>query len=526
MKLKKLTAFLLVAAMGMTMLSGCGATEEEPDGGSEVSDGGSEDADEGEEAGEPDEITVALMCLAPMDESQTDHVEEALNELLLDKINVQADFMWFDATTYATQVPMMIQASEDLDLMMFNPVPATSYQSFMSQNQLMDITEYVEEYGDNIQAEMGDYLAATSRDGKIYGVGNMTSLAAYGTICMRKDTLEDLGLTEKAEKMASWSEYEEILKEVVKNTDLNGVTNSDAEGTCITPQPFMTASDKFADSYAVDTLGDSNMYVYGDPETKKVNSYFDSEEWYESIKRANEFYKEGLLYKDASTTQDYGDNLVKNGVGFSTVKQTEDGSQSTFEATIGHEAVLVNFAAKDVETGSFTKFGFGVPVTAKNPEAAVKLLNLLQSDTEVLDMITWGVEGVDYAKNDDGTLTYPEGVTSDTVQYHTGDFLYGNRLKVTPWEGEGADVRDRQKAGNDEMEKSVFFGFSVDPTPVTSEITSCKNVIDQYKPQLSAGIVDDVDATYEQFKSALSAAGMDKILEEYQSQLDSWLAEQ
>lgn len=212
---------------------------------------------------------------------------------------------------------------------------------------------------------------------------------------------------------------------------------------------------------------------------------------------------------------------MKNGVGFSTIKQTEDGSQSTFEASIGHEAVLVNYSTKDVETASFTKFGFGVPVTAKNPETAVKLLNLLQSDTEVLDMITWGVEGVDYEKNDDGTLTYPEGVSSDNVQYHTGDFLYGNRLKVTPWEGEGADVRERQKKGNDEMEKSVFFGFSVDTTPVSSQITACKNVIDQYKPQLSAGIAEDVDATYEQFKSSLAAAGMDKILEEYQSQLDA-----
>lgn len=43
---------------------------------------------------------------------------------------------------------------------------------------------------------------------------------------------------------------------------------------------------------------------------------------------------------------------------------------------------------------------------------------------------------------------------------------------------------------------------------------------------MAAGIVSDVDATYKEFISALSAAGMDKIVETYQSQLDAWLAEQ
>ena len=203
MKFKKLAALFLVAAMGTTMLAGCGSSEEES--------GGTEAA---ADSGETDEITIALMCLSPMDESATDHVEEAINEQLEEKVNVHADIKWFDPNTYATQVPMMIQAGEDLDLMMFTPVPAAGYQSFMSQNQLMDITEYIDEYGKDIKDVMGDYLAATSKDGKIYGVGNMTSLYAAEAICMNKDTLDELGLTDKAEKMTTWSEYQDILKQI------------------------------------------------------------------------------------------------------------------------------------------------------------------------------------------------------------------------------------------------------------------------------------------------------------------------
>lgn len=521
MKKNRIIALLLAGTMAAALTAGCGASEEEPQG--EAS--GQEETGE-ESQGEPDEITVALMCMNPMDESATEHVEEALNEQLLEKVNVQADFMWFDAGTYASQIPMMIQANEDLDLLMFTPVPATGYQSYMSQNQLMDITEYIEEYGTNIKNVMGDYLDATSKDGKVYGVGCMQTLYGEEAIQMNKDVLEENGLTEQAEKMTTWEDYKELLKAVTEKSELNGVVNGDSEGSVMSPQPFFNGGEKFSDAKYVDTIGDSYQYVYADEETDEVKCYFESEEWYESIKRVKEFYDEGLVYKDAATSQELGTVLIKNEVGFSLLGVIEDGGLANFEGQIGHSGLLVPVTPSKVATGAFRKFGFGVPVTAKEPEAAIKVLDLMYGDTEFQDMLAWGVEGVDYEKNEDCTLTYPEGVTADSVQYHTADFLYGNKLTVTPWEGDGADVRERQEESNEKAEKSKYFGFSVDSSDIVNEVTACKNVVDQYKPQLSSGSVDDLDSTYDEFLASLKAAGMDKIIETYQAQLDEWLAQQ
>ena len=513
---RKVAAAMLAAFCSLTILGTSMpvfAEEEVVDGAEE------EDYEEGTA-----EIKVALMTTSAIDSDACAHVQDAMNELLLDKINVQAEFMWFDPTTYATQVPMMLQAGEHLDLIMFTPVPGSGYQSFMSQNQLMDITDYIEEYGENITEVMGDYLQATTKNGRLYGVGGLTSLAGYEAVTMRKDILDELGLTEKAQNMTTWTEYEEIMQEVVANTDLNGVVNSDQEGSCISPQPYLNAGDAFEDTIFVDTLGDSFQYTYADSDTDTVNCYFYSDGWYESVKRAKQYYDEGLIFKDAANSQDYAESLVKNGVGFSMVKQCEDGSVSTLQSATGYEIMIVPVKNRMVTTDSILKFGFCVPITASEPEAAVKLMNLLYGDTEVQDTLTWGVEGVDYVQKDDGTLTYPDGVTADTVLYHTADFLYGNRLNVTPWEGDGVDVRERQAAGNASVTPSKYLGFSVDSTVVSTEISACKNVVDKYKPQLSSGSVDDVDAVYQAFVSELSAAGMDKILETYQAQLDEWLA--
>ena len=521
MRKKNLMALLTAAAVAATTIMGGAmvtwAEEEEV-----VEEGGEESADDGETA----EIKVALMCLTTMDSSATDHVEEALNEMLLEKINVQADITWYDATTYMTQVPMSLQAGETVDLIMFTPMPGASYQSFRSQNQLMDITEYVDEYGPDIKEVMGDYLDATTVDGSLYGVGNMVSLYASEILFMRKDVLDDLGLTEKAENMESWAELKEILEEVVANTDLKGMANADAEGSVISSQPYLNPGDTFADSYGVDVVGDSYQYIYADPETDEIKCYFFNDDWYKNMEIVKDYYDAGLIYKDAATATEYGDNQIKNGVSFAMVKGSEEGAKGSSEAATGYELVTKEITTGLVSTGAFQKFGFAVPVTAEEPEAAIKFLNLLFSDAEVLDTLTWGVEGVDYEVNDDGTLTYPEGVTADTVTYHTADFLYGDRLLVTPWEGEGADIREKQAASNETAEKSKYFGFTVDSTDVSTEYAACKNVIDQYKPLLSSGSEDDLESTYEQFKSELEAAGIQTIIDTYQAQLDEWLAQQ
>ena len=45
-----------------------------------------------------------------------------------------------------------------------------------------------------------------------------------------------------------------------------------------------------------------------------------------------------------------------------------------------------------------------------------------------MNTLTWGIEGRDWVMGDDGYATYPDGVTSETVSYHEGDFLYGNHF--------------------------------------------------------------------------------------------------
>ena len=520
MMLKKLAALLLAAAMTTTLFSGCVFAEEEV-----IEEGMEEEG--GEDDGETAEIVVTLLTLAPIDSDASQHVEDAVNEMILDKINVQADIRWMDAGTYMQQVPMMLQASEQIDLIMFTPIPIAGYQSYMSQNQLIDITDLLDEYGQDIKEIMGDYLKATTKAGKVYGVGCLGALESKCAADIRGDILENIGLAEKAESASTWADLEEIFEGLKEDgTTPNVIINCDAEGTTVTAQPYMLGGETFADAYWVDPVGDSYQYVYADPEDNKIKNFFANEDYLDSLKRVRKYYEAGYIFKDAATAQDYGTTQMRNEVGAVMFHSVELGNKAAMESGMGKPDVEVDITSAKVATGSFTKFGFGVPVTSEEPEAAIKFLNLLYTDQELMDTLTWGVEGVDWAKNEDGTATYPEGVTAETVQYHTADFLYGNRLQITPWEGDGADIREKQIESNAATELSPFFGFAVGTEAVSEKIAAVKNVVDKYKPSLSSGVIEDVEGTVAQMISEMDAAGMQDVIAEYQAQLDAWLAEQ
>lgn len=480
-----------------------------------------EDDDLEEEA----DLVVTLLTFTPMSVDITDRVEEHLNEITQEKINATVDFQWMDAGQYLTTVPMMLQADEQIDLIMFTPIPAASYQSFMGQNQLIDITDILPVYAPDVCELMGDYLKATSKGGSIYGVGNLYSLKSQLSIDMRRDILEEAGLLEEAESMANWQDVKELLKKASESSGMNALVSLDDLADVVTMAPFVIGNGDLADTEWLDSCGDTYYFTYIDPADDKVKCYFENEKWLEGMKFARELYNEGLIFKDALTSPDTGVTLIRSGVGFAQISPTDIGAEAMFKNSTGYDDFRTVLTSSKASTATFQKFGFGVPITAVYPERAMRLLNLMWTDQEFMDTLAWGIEGVDWVRTEDGMADYPEGTDSSTV-YHLQDFMLGNTNQVIPWTGDDPDIRQHTIESNESTEMSKYLGFSVDSVPVTEKISACKFVFDQYCPPLNCGTAgDDVDALAAEFVEAMYGAGLQDIIDEYQAQLDAWLAE-
>ena len=514
---KKDFPVFLASAMALSLLTipSAGMTGPLPVSADELEDDLEDEAD----------LVVTLLTFTPMSVEITDRVEERLNEITQEKINATVDFEWKDAGQYLTTVPMMLQANEQIDLIMFTPIPAASYQSFMSQNQLMDITDLLPVYAPDVCAYMGDYLKATSKSGSIYGVGNLYNLKSQLSIDMRKDILEDAGLLEEAESMTNWQDVKEVMKKASESSGMNALVSLDDLADVITMAPFVIGNGDLADTEWLDSCGDTYYFTYIDPADDKVKCYFENEKWLNGIKLAREFYNEGLVFKDALTSPDTGVTLIRSGVGFAQISPTDIGAEAMFKNSTGYDDFRTLLTSSKASTATFQKFGFAVPITAGYPERALRLLNLMWTDQEFMDTLAWGIEGEDWVRTENGMADYPEGTDSNSV-YHLQDFMLGNTNQVIPWTGDDPDIRQHTIESNESVELSKYLGFSVDSVPVAEKVSACKFVFDQYCPPLNCGAAgDDVDALAAEFIEAMYGAGLQDIIDEYQAQLDAWLAE-
>ena len=137
----------------------------------------------------------------------------------------------------------------------------------------------------------------------------------------------------------------------------------------------------------------------------------------------------------------------------------------------------------------------------------------------------YGIEGEDYVKNDDGTVSYPEGQDASTVSYtaQLSCGVLGNFFIQWPLEGSGSEESLKwEDEQNHSAASSPAMGFSFDPSGVQTQYTAVSNVIKQYLPGLSCGSVDPKE-TLPEFRKALKDAGYDDILSAKQEQLDAWL---
>ena len=541
---KKLLAMLLAVLMVMALFVGCGNSETAaPASGGSGSSGGSESAgssgsapapaaseDEDEDYDDEDIVEINLWGLTLFGTDGMPEVEAAINEISEREIGVHVNITVMDMASYAQQCSLMFSSQESVDIMQTTPIQSAGFSSLTSQKELLPLNDLLPEYAPETNELLGDLVQGTTVDGNIYALTTYRLLNSNCYALMRKDILDDLGLTEKAQNLDNWTDYEAILQ-AVKDSDYDGgkvatcLANNDNDGTVISVEYAYVGNEDWSQNRGYDTLGDTYKIIAINEDTNTVEDYFESEEYYKMLKLMTDWYKKGLIYKDAATSDEGGDPLIKNGVTFGTVVNSETGVEANRLSTTGYEIVAPMICQEPLSTGSTTKFCWAIPVTAKEPEAAMKFMNLMYTNAEIENLFAWGIEGRDYAVNDQG-----EAYKLDTNVYNSADFLWGNQFLAYPAEGQGTNFRTEGEAEMKNAPRSKYFGCAVNTDPIANTLTAVYNVIQQYKAGYESGSVPVPD-TYEEylqtdFVKGLQAAGVNDVIDYYQQQLDAWLAEQ
>ena len=450
-------------------------------------------------------------------------VEDAINEITEAQINVHVNFEMLEMGNYAQQVSLMMSSNEQVDLLMSFPVGAATFSSMVTQNQLMDITDLMSEYGQPILDTVGQYINATTVNGRIYGVPTYRNYASGSKLLMRTDVLEDLGLLEQAQNITSLSELETIL-EAVKSSEkwsyLAGLSPANGNGDIAYINACYIRQTPEEDNVLFDGLGSQVLAVDStgaDPTVKLIADIPEYRALYDTI---HDWYEKGYIYQDSATTSDFGGDLIRSNVLFAVIQTGEYGYEATAESQTGMELTAVELVDTPITTGGMTGFTWCVPNSSAEPEAAITFMSMMYTSPEISNLMAWGIEGRDYIV-EDGVAKYPDG--NSEVPYHSDDFLIGNQFLALPWEGNSPTMREESLAQMEAAPISAYLGFTANTDSIATEVSALSNVYAEFGPQIETGMA--APEVYDQFVERLYDNGAQKVIDEYQRQLDEWIAQ-
>ena len=468
--------------------------------------GGSGDSAKGSSSDDTYTVTVAYVGDKKED---TDRIEKKINEIMKRDINMQIDIEPISWGAYSETMKLILSGGEKMDIV---PVLVDQANSMVNAKQIIDLSDYIDKYGDNIKELLGDTAKAANINNYVYGVTTGREWFCQTSVIMRQDILDDCGIDPSS--ITSYKDLTDVyatVKEKYPDMIMMASNNS------TTPDVKYEMFDTLTDGFGV-------LMDHGQDTT--VVDYYESDEYKDFVETMYDWQQKGYLSKDAATTTEGVENQIKAGAAFSYFAPNIPGYDTRAELLCGNKMAIAPISAASAGTAQISYQTYRISTSCKDKDKAMKCLDYLYGNADILNLLNWGEEGVDYEVKDaeNGIIGYPEG-KDDTNTYHLAEgWQLFDQFKMYIWEGDAPDIWEQTKAENESALKSKAFGFTYDSTGVSNELAALSNVKAQYAPALGSGTVDPAE-TLPKFIEELKKAGIDKVIETKQEQLDKWLAE-
>jgi putative aldouronate transport system substrate-binding protein len=499
--MKKITALLMMAVMLVSLFAGCGKSAQKNDAKPENTSEKTTEVAKNTESAKVEKIKIWVPTSGKYDD--IDAVMAKVNEITRAKIGVEVEFCPLQFGQWFGQYSLLLSGTEDVDIM----ANYGGYLNAYSQGACLDLTDLLNEYGQDIIATEGEYLKGGMIDGRQYAIPIYAAYAWNMGLIYRQDVVDELGLTDQVANVKTLEDWEPILA-AVKEAKPD-----------MTPYVMNTGATASNFQYGTwDDLGNNYGVLLDGGKTSEVVNLFESDEYARLCKIMYDWNQKGYSSKDIQTQTDGFGTLTQNDAAFSTLGQTDFNTKFYQTTSIGKPIGIVMLG--DAVGRTYNNVTYTVMSNTKHPEACMKFLNLWFSDTELGNLIKYGIEGTHYVVNGDGMAEYPEGQDANSCTYHLGASV-SNTVAIR-WVTENPDYVKLLNDANSSARRSVALGFAFNTDSVTNEITQLDNVRAKYQTGLETGVMDP-DQYLPEFNKALKDAGIDKVIAEKQAQLDAYL---
>lgn len=541
---RKVVAGMLTAVMAVSMLAGCGSSSSSSTGstsGSAASSSKSSVSELEDKYSEEDpyHLTFAYLEFYEQDDAARDAVQDAINDYMIPKYHIEVELLPLQSADYQKKVQLMLSGGDALDVF---PIQATYAASWINMGGVYDMNEFMDtEEGMAIEDALGENLTyAGSMNNILYGFPANKEYVELGGLCMRADICDELGITEEYGLEKNKDEYDGTIY----NWSVAGEIFEKVKEAYPDMVPlYLNQSSQMNRFTHFDTLGDNFGVIdwESDHDSTTVVNKYETDTYKNAVKMLADWYDKGYIYKDAQTDTSGSSTMMKAGNTFSYATAIKPGMLVEAEAANGMDCYAMYFGTETeptsnegtrsvLFTGNACLYNTGIATNSEDPAMAFKFVSALYTDPTLMNLWQYGIEDVNYKKNDDGTIYYADGEDGSNYKYHqnTG-WSMGNQMISYVWSdgSKTADYWDKLEAHNAWGDVSPTFGFNWDSTEHSTELTALSNALNNYRAALETGSVGSakVDETLDSLNKALYDAGLQDVMDEKQAQLDKWLEE-
>lgn len=541
---RKVVAGMLTAVMAVSMLAGCGSSSSSSTGstsGSAASSSKSSVSELEDKYSEEDpyHLTFAYLEFYEQDDAARDAVQDAINDYMIPKYHIEVELLPLQSADYQKKVQLMLSGGDALDVF---PIQATYAASWINMGGVYDMNEFMDtEEGMAIEDALGENLTyAGSMNNILYGFPANKEYVELGGLCMRADICDELGITEEYGLEKNKDEYDGTIY----NWSVAGEIFEKVKEAYPDMVPlYLNQSSQMNRFTHFDTLGDNFGVIdwESDHDSTTVVNKYETDTYKNAVKMLADWYDKGYIYKDAQTDTSGSSTMMKAGNTFSYATAIKPGMLVEAEAANGMDCYAMYFGTGTeptsnegtrsvLFTGNACLYNTGIATNSEDPAMAFKFVSALYTDPTLMNLWQYGIEDVNYKKNDDGTIYYADGEDGSNYKYHqnTG-WSMGNQMISYVWSdgSRTADYWDKLEAHNAWGDVSPTFGFNWDSTEHSTELTALSNALNNYRAALETGSVGSakVDETLDSLNKALYDAGLQDVMDEKQAQLDKWLEE-
>jgi putative aldouronate transport system substrate-binding protein len=202
-----------------------------------------------------------------------------------------------------------------------------------------------------------------------------------------------------------------------------------------------------------------------------------------------------------------------------------DTYESMYRQRPNYDILFTNFL-KDSSYLAFTQDALVIPTSAKNPERALALYDLITNDETVWRAFFYGIEGKSYELVNQGDQQQVRPINTDSYAWSN---LWTARTPefFLPAAGSPPDIPEIKAALRayikDGVNAQKIRSLILDTSSYATELAACQNAHQQYWMPLEVGYVEPV-AGLKEYEEKMKAAGIEKVRTEVQKQLDAYLA--